>query len=212
MAHTRVLVLGATGGTGRQVVAQAVEQGYGVTVLVRNQDRLAGQRDRLQVMTGDVAADGPELTQAIRGQDAVISTLGVGQSLKPGDLISRSVPRILQAMDREGVRRLIFTSAFGVGETWRDTPFFPRQMIRFLLRDIYVDKEAGDRAIRRSGLDWTLVHPTRLTDRPRTGQYRVGEHLDLRGIPWISRGDLADFLVKQVADTTYLRRGVLISS
>lgn len=212
MAPTRVLVLGATGETGRHVVAQAVEQGYEVTVLVRNPDRLTGQRERLRVMTGDVSSDGPELTQAIRGQHAVISALGVGQSLKPRGLISRSVPRILQAMDSEGVRRLIFTSAFGVGETWRDTPFFPRLMIRFLLRDIYVDKEAGEEAIRRSGLDWTLVHPTRLTDRPRAGQHRVGERLDLRGMPAIARADLADFLVTQVADTSYLRRGVLVSS
>jgi putative NADH-flavin reductase len=80
-----------------------------------------------------------------------------------------------------------------------------------LLRDLYADKAAGEEVLRRSDLDWTLVYPVTLVDGPRTGAYRVGEHLALRGVPRISRSDIADFLLTQVDDATYSRKGVLVS-
>jgi putative NADH-flavin reductase len=208
----RVLVLGATGGTGRAVVSQALARGDQVTVFVRHPERLTERSERLRVVTGSVPEDAAALGSAMAGQDAVISALGVGNSFRSGGLISRSVPAIVQAMRQQGVRRLVFTSAYGVGETFRDVPIVPRIFIRLLLRDIYADKQAGEQALRRSELDWTIVHPTTLADGPRTGRYRVGERLALRGFPRISRADVADFLLAQTDDRTFLRKGVLISS
>jgi putative NADH-flavin reductase len=208
----RVLVLGATGGTGRAVVSQALARGDQVTVFVRHPERLTERSERLRVVTGSVPEDAAALGSAVAGQDAVISALGVGNSFRSGGLISRSVPAIVQAMRQQGVRRLVFTSAYGVGETFRDVPIVPRIFIRLLLRDIYADKQAGEQALRRSELDWTIVHPTTLADGPRTGRYRVGERLALRGFPRISRADVADFLLAQTDDRTFLRKGVLISS
>jgi putative NADH-flavin reductase len=83
--------------------------------------------------------------------------------------------------------------------------------MRLLFRDLYGDKAAGEGALQRSGLDWTLVYPTTLTNGPRTGHYRAGERLALRGLPRISRADVADFLLTQLEDRTYLKKGVLIS-
>lgn len=210
-ATRRILVLGATGGTGQQVVSQALQKGHLVTVLVRTPERLTTTSDRLRVLTGSVTDDAPALAAAVRGQDVVISALGAGKSLKPSGLIARSVPAIVRAMKDEGVRRLIFTSGYGVGATRRDVPLLPRVLIRLLLRDIYADKDAGEADLRRSDLDWTLVYPVTLTNGPRTGQYRVGERLTLRGFPTISRADVADFLLSQVEDGTHVRQGVLIS-
>ena len=207
-----VLVLGATGGTGRQVVAQALEQGHVVTAFLRDASKLSFTSDRLRVVIGLVTDDEPALTMAVRGQDAVISALGIGKSFAPHGLIAESVPRIVRAMENEGVRRLIFTSAFGVGETIRDVPLIPQLFIRTLLRDVYNDKEAGEIPLVNSGLDWTLVYPTGLSDGPATGKYRVGERLALRGFPRIARPDVAAFLVGQINDATYLRKRVLISS
>lgn len=207
----KVLVLGATGGTGQQVVLQALQRGHDVTALVRNQERLTTRADRLRVLTGSVTDAGQALAAAIRGQDVVISTLGVGKSLRSSGLIAESAPAIVRAMDSEGVRRVIFTSAYGVGVTRRDVPLLPRILMRLLLQDLYTDKEAGEAALRGSGLDWTLVYPVTLTDGPGTGRYRVGERLTLRGFPRVSRADVADFLVAQTADATYVRKGVLIS-
>ena len=165
-----MLVLGATGPTGQQVVSQALERGYQVTVFVRRPERLTTQADRLRVLTGSVPDDSPALAAAVRGQEAVISTLGVGQSLRSAGLIARSMPVIVQAMKSQAVRRLIFTSAYGVGETRRDVPAVPRLLMRVFFRDVYTDKAAAEDTLRHSGLDWTLVYPVTLTNGPRTGR------------------------------------------
>jgi len=212
MNSRKLLVLGATGGTGQQVVKQALEQGHNVTALVREPTRMSVRSDRLRVIAGSVTADSTALATAMRGQDVVISVLGVGKSFKSGNLITESVPRIVRAMKDENVRRIIFVSAFGVGVTIRDVPLVPRLFIRSLLRDIYRDKAAGDAKLIDSNLDWTLVYPTGLADGPATGQYRVGERLELQGFPHIARADVAAFLLAQIDDPTYVRRQVLITS
>lgn len=207
----KMFVLGATGGTGREVVAQALDAGHDVTVLVRDPARLpAATLERVRVFTGSVTDGESALAAAIRGQDAVISALGVGNSLKSGQLITRAVPAILQAMTSGGVRRLIFTSAYGVGVTWRDAPLVPRILMRTLLRDLYADKAVGEAMIRTSALDWTLVYPVTLTNGPRTGRYRYGERLSLSGVPSISRADVAEFLLTQLDDTRFVKKDVLV--
>ena len=211
MAAKKVLVLGATGGSGLQVVSQALRKGHEVTAFVRDPQRLTIKHDKLHVCIGSLPADREGLASAVHGQDVVISTLGVGKSLKSSGLIARSVPVIVAAMESQGARRLVFTSAYGVGDTRRDVPALPRILMRLLLRDLYGDKEAGETLLRRSGLDWTLVYPVTLTNGSRTGQYRVGEHLALHGLPTIARADVADFILTQIEDRTYVRKGVLIS-
>jgi putative NADH-flavin reductase len=210
MSPKKLLILGATGGTGQQLLTQALDAGHEVTALVRSPDKIPVQHDRLQLVAGSVTDDGAKLGQAVRGQDAVISALGRGMSLKSTGLIQRSVPAILSAMQTHGVRRLIFTSAIGVGDTIRQAPLFSRIMIRLLLGDIYADKAAGEELIRRSGLDWTLVQPAQLTNGPLTRTYRTGERLELRGIPRIARADVAHFLLSQLNDTAYIGRVALI--
>ena len=207
----KLLILGATGGTGQELVAQALQSGHWVTALVRDPRRLAIVSDRLRVIAGDVTNDDAPLAAAARDQDVVISTLGRGKSFKSEGLIAQCMPRILRAMESQGVRRLVFTSAFGVGETRRDVPLIPRIFIRLKLQDIYRDKEAGEVELRRSAVDWTIVYPAVLIDGPATGTYRAGERLSLRGFPRITRADTAGFLLSQIEDTTYVRKGVLIS-
>jgi uncharacterized protein YbjT (DUF2867 family) len=196
---------------GRAVVREAVERGHDVTALVRDPDRLPSSLRSVPTITGDLIREPDVLDRAIQGQSVVISALGVGKSFKSGALIQTTAPAIVAAMRRHGVRRLIFTSAFGVGATYRDTPLLPRLFIATLLRDIYADKNAGESAILQSDLDWTVVYPAGLTDGPSTGRYRAGERLPLRGFPTIARADVADFLLRQVDDRTFVRKGVLIA-
>jgi putative NADH-flavin reductase len=202
-----LLVLGATGGTGREVVSQALAQGHDVTAFVRDRTRLPITSERLRVVEGDI--DG--LGETVEGQDAVISALGAGKSFKSDGLIQRAMPLIIDAMNRSGVRRLIFMSAFGVGDTWSDIPLLPRIFVRMLLRDLYADKAAAEQILSRSNLDWTLVYPAGLTNKARTGRYRTGEHIPLSGFPTIARADVAEFMLKQAGESRYSRKRVLIA-
>jgi putative NADH-flavin reductase len=153
--------------------------------------------------------DGAVLADAMRDQDAVVSALGRYRS--SDSLIQRSVPPILAAMQQHGVRRLIFTSAIGVGDAIHHVTLVPRLMARFMLKNIYADKVIGEDLIRRSGLEWTLVQPAQLTDGPLTGKYRAGERLTMSGVPKISRADVAHFVLRQLDDPAYVRKAAVLA-
>ena len=207
----KLLILGATGGTGRQLVQQALDAGHEVTALTRDSAHPFRPHERLRIMSGSVTDDPLGLDRAMQGQGAVTSALGRGRSFKSTNLIQRSVPPILAAMKTHGIRRLIFTSAIGVGETIYEVPLFPRIFSRTLLRNIYADKAAGEAHIRRSDLEWTLVQPAQLTDGPLTRSYRTGERFALPGMPAISRADVAHFILSQLDDATYVHKVALIA-
>ena len=207
----KLLVLGATGGTGRQVVTHALDAGHDVTILVRNRGQAGLAPPRLRIVDGDVR-NLTQLGEAIRGQEAVISTLGRGKSFKSENVIAESVPAILAAMQSQDIKRLLFTSAIGVGDTFRDASLPMKIFARTLLRGIYADKIIGDDLIRKSGLDWTIVQPVGLTDGPLTKRYRVGEHLPLSGLASISRADTAHFIVDRIADQSTFKKTLIVAN
>jgi putative NADH-flavin reductase len=207
----KLLVLGATGATGLQILSQGLAQGHEVTAFVRDPARLALVGPRLHVATGTLPADAAALEAALRGQDAVICTLGVRNAFRSGSLIERAMQVLVPAMERAGVRRLLLVSANGVGETHRRSPLLPRIMYRLLLSDIFADKAAGEARVRASSLEWTIAYPTRLTDGPRSGRYRAGESLELRCMPKIARADVADFVLSQLTDRAFIRKGAMLS-
>lgn len=184
-------MLGATGGTGRHLVTQGREAGHEVTAF----DRHAGV----------------SFAQAMAGQDAVVSAIGRGKSFKANGLMATTVPLVISAMKASGVRRLLFMSALGVGASRQDSPLPAKIFFSTLLRGIYADKLLGDRLIQASDLDWTIVQPSQLTDGPLTSKYRFGERLELKGMPQISRADTAQFILRQLTDTTYRRKTVIVS-
>ncbi len=208
----KLVVFGASGGTGREIIGQALDQGHEVTAFVRDPAKLAIKDSRLHIIEGDVLKDKLAVARAIAGRDAIICALGVGNSLKSTGLITGSLAAIVPAAEKHGVRRLILISAFGVGDSFRNAPLIPRLMYRSLLGDIYRDKKAGEDIVKASGLDWTIIHPVMLTTGPRTGTYRSGERLDLRGIPKVSRADVAHFALSQLMDKAFLRKTVVIST
>lgn len=209
----KVLLLGASGGTGQHVLRQAIARGHQITALVRHPKlaALPPEASRARIVAGDVL-DHASLATAMAGQDAVVSALGVGKSFTPNGLIAAAVPKVIASMQQHRVRRIVFMSAFGVAETWQDTPFLPRLFIRTLLRRIYADKAAGEAALKKSDLDWTIVYPTGLTDKPGSRRYRVGERLELTGFPTIPRADVADCLLHELEEPSHVRKAVLVSS
>ncbi len=209
---SRILVVGATGGTGREVVLQALAAGHDVTALARTATRLAIEHPKLRTIDGALPQDAALLSNAMAGQDVVISALGRGQSFASHHLIEQSVPAVLTAMRAHGVRRLIFTSAIGVGDAVRDIPFLPALFARTLLRGIYADKIIGERMIRESGLDWTIAQPAGLTNGTRTGRYQAAERLTLSGVPKIPRADVAHFLLAQIEDRSNVGKTLVLAS
>ena len=206
----KLLLLGGTGGTGRHLLQQALDADHDVTVLARDRARIAIQHPRLQAAIGD-ASDAAAVTEAAKGKDAVISALGRGYSFRSQNLMARSVPSILEAMRAAGVKRLVFTSAFGVGDSYADAPLVPKIFFNTLLRGIYADKLIGERAIRSSDLDWTIVQPSQMTNGPLRKQYRSGEHVPMKGTTQISRADTAHFILRCLNDPSTVRKTLVVS-
>jgi putative NADH-flavin reductase len=205
----KLLIFGATGPTGRELVSQAIEQGHEVTAFARRPEAIT---QKVQVVQGDAMRDAHSVAEALQGQDAVVSALGLGKVLFPNRFFQRCTDNIVPAMERAGVKRLVWMSSYGVGETARDAPLPLRLAYSTVLAAVFADKEKGERTLRASTLDWTLVYPVTLTDGPRTGSYLAGEQLKLEGMPSISRADVAQFMLRELVDRAYVRRGVVLSS
>jgi putative NADH-flavin reductase len=201
----KLLVFGATGGTGREIVRQALEQGHDVTGFARNASALAHSHDRLRVVQGDML-DVASVEAAVPGHDAVLSALG-SPSLRSNSALSDGTRNIVRAMDREGVWRLVVISSMGVGDSKSQLGLFYNVfLIPVFLRNVFVDKETQEQYVRDSPLEWTIVRPGTLTNGPRTGVYRIGFGTsEVPPFPKISRADVADFMLKELAAKTHLK-------
>jgi len=204
----KVFVLGATGGTGRAVVSRAVAAGHDVTVLVRDPARRACTSwGGAHVVVGD-ATDPEVLREGVRGREVVLSAIGSRDLRHPIELTVTAA--LLSAIATGEVRRLIVCSAFGVGATLQDAAERQRQFFTTTLRHVFEAKARADAAVRNSGLDWTLVYPTRLTDAPEEGPFRVAEHFT--GAGQISRAAVAAFMVDQIGSSAWSRKTAIITS
>ena len=203
----KLLILGATGPTGQNLVSQAFDAGHQVTVLVRNPRKLSEARP-VTIIEGD-PTHAATIAKSMRECDAVLSALGAGNSLK-GDIASRSAAAIIPAMEQTAAKRLIVVSAFGVGESIGDASLIQKLFYRTLLRAIFADKAKSDGLIRESSLDWTIVRPVVLTNGPRTGTYRVAERVTMHSLPSVSRADVADFMLRELAERKWIRKTVVI--
>jgi putative NADH-flavin reductase len=202
----KLVIFGATGTVGRQVVEQALEQGHTVTAFARNLTKLDIQHPQLGFAQGDVM-DASAVEQAIRGQDAVVCVLGAGKQLK-STIRSEGTRQIIQAMEKVGMRRLICLSTLGTGDSWGNLDFYWKYiMFGFILRQVFADHERQEALVRNSNLDWTIVRPGALTDGPLTGQYRHSFPSSDRNIALqVSRADVADFILKQLSDQSSLHQ------
>jgi putative NADH-flavin reductase len=205
----KIVVFGATGSVGRLIVEQALEQGHIVTAFVRDPAKLGIEQTNLRIVQGD-ALDPAAVEAAVRGQDAVVCALGAGAK---GGIRAEGTRNIVRAMDKAGVRRLVCQSSLGVGESRENLNFFWKHiMFGLLLRRAYADHVSQENQVMRSGLDWTIVRPGAFTDGPRTGRYRHGFSATDKAITHkVSRADVAEFMLKQLSDASYLRKTPALS-
>jgi uncharacterized protein YbjT (DUF2867 family) len=209
----RVLVLGATGGTGRRIVGQARAAGHDMVALVRSAAR-ARELDGLEgaaLVEGD-ARDPQALRRALAGVDAVVSALGTPLSpLREVTLLSTATRALVEAMRQEGARRLVVITGMGAGDSrGHGGLLYDRLILPLLLRSVYRDKDRQEAIVRASGLDWVLVRPAVLNDKPARGAVRATT--DLRGVQGgtVSRIDVARFVTAQLAGDEWLRQAPLI--
>jgi putative NADH-flavin reductase len=207
----KVLIVGATGGTGRQIVSQAIERGHSVTAFVRAPDPLRMFGDRIVVMQGNLL-NRSELQRVLEGHDAVLSSFGprVPVSKEDATLLQRFGVALTGAMLQTGIRRVVVESTAFL---FKDSIVPPTHLIgRLFFPGIVRDAREMENVFQKSGLDWTIVRPPRLTDKPRTGRYRVLEgHLPRFGFT-ISRADVADFMVKAGENGALIRKVVGVSN
>jgi putative NADH-flavin reductase len=204
----RVIVFGASGATGREIVAAALARQWAVTAFVRRSERAPpGAR----VIVGNVD-DAQAVAAAIAGHDAVISALGVGKPLASDPAVVRGVGHIVEGMHAHGVRRLVYMSFIGVRESRQSAGWLIRNVARHPLHHEIADHERKEALIKGSSLDWTIVRPPKLTNGPRTARYRSGALLEGGAFfPRLARADVAAFMVDTVLDrATYCSPTLLL--
>lgn len=207
----RLAIFGATGGVGRNLVDQALSDGHQVTAFTRAPEKFGKPHPSLRLVRGDVR-DPEAVTRAIIGQDAVLCALGM-PLFNRDNLRTAGTKVIVDAMKKADVNRLICLTVMGAGESWSLLPRRYRYFIApVILGRVIADHESQEQLIRESGLDWTIVRPGNFTEGTRTGDYQHGfEHADRSLKLKISRADVADFMMRQITDRSYLHRAAAIS-
>ena len=206
----RIAIFGATGGTGQELLKQALKQNYKVTAFVRNPDKLKLQNHNLSIIQGDVL-NLVAVTKAVQQQEAILCVLGMPASDK-STLRTEGTANIIKAMEANGVRRLICQTSLGYGDSEAVLPWHMKYLIvPFILKNAFKDHELQEAKIEESTLDWTIVRPGNMTNGKKTGNYKYGfaatEKIKLK----ISRADVAHFMLSQLINSQFLHKKVGLS-
>jgi putative NADH-flavin reductase len=194
----KIAIFGASGRTGILTVYQALDKGHLVTAFARRPSSVTIQHKNLQVVQGDIL-EYDKVKQSVEGQDVIISALGV-ESRKPTTILSEGTRNILRAMEECKVSRFICMSSTGI--LGNDAGIlFGKIIMPLFLKQVFIDKVRQMKIIQETNLDWVIVRPTRLTDAPKTGKYKItmGPPVSRR----IPRADVADFMLKLMTDKQY---------
>jgi putative NADH-flavin reductase len=205
--NMKLLIIGGTGGTGKELINQALEAGHEVTALVRHSDRLRIANPRLKIVRGDVLLY-QDVFNAVEGQDAVLSALGHKKFFLPTSILSVGTRNLIRAMETHGVKRFICITALGVGNSrFKLGIYYSLFLIPLMLLFYFLDKERQEKLIKASTLDWTIVRPAQLFNGKLRSKYKVGATVGNYFFTLlISRADVAHFMLSQLADTTWLRK------
>ena len=202
----RVVVFGATGKSGAQAWKLLLEAGHDVTVFGRSVERRYADEPVARVQ-GDVL-DSNAVSKAIEAQDAVLVCLGPVSTKDQGTL-SEGAANIASAMRAHGIRRIVFISAAGVGESWKQMPWYLKLVCRAMLRTILAEHTREEEIFASGALDWTAARAAVLTNKPATGRMVASNAGPINTIP---RADLAAFLVAELVNQDYVNRAISITS
>ena len=207
----KVIIFGATGTVGVEIVKQALKKGYEVTAFVRNPEKVQNlNHGNLTICKGNVL-NLNEVENSIHNHDAVLCALGDG---KAGKIRALGTRNIVAAMNKAGIKRLICQTTLGMGESYGNLNFIWKHiMFGMLLKKAFHDHQLQEQYILHSHIDYTIVRPSALTNVTITGEYKIGfdgafKKLNLK----ISRADVADFMLSQLQTDGYIKKAVSISN
>ena len=202
----KLIIFGASGKTGHELVKQALAQGHLVAAFVRNPSKLKITHPNLKVIQGDIV-NYKIVEEAVKQQDAVLSALGAASPFKFDQSVVDGMANIIKAMEAKGITRLIYMSAILVKETRNNAGFVIRYIAPKLLSTEIAGHEARESMIKQSKLQWTIVRPCTLTNGKHLAQFRSGENVSSSGFTvMISRADVADFMLRQLNDNEFVRK------
>jgi putative NADH-flavin reductase len=209
----KLTVFGATGGTGLQVIEQGLAAGHDIRAVVRDPARLAPQRPGLEVVVADIM-DPSAIEEAVAGRDAVISAIGSRNGRGPTTVCTDSARSIVTAMHRAGTQRLVVVSGTGPFDEGEGPGmrYVIKPIGRRFLKHVFDDFVEMEKVVRASGLDWTIVRPPRLTDKPLTGRYRTRRDINMHRNFAVSRADVAHLLLAACADPRSYDAAIYIAS
>ena len=207
----KLLVIGATRGIGRNLVELALDREFAVTALVRKPGQLPVSHDRLRVLKGDIR-DRETVTRAVEDQDAVCITIGINPTRKPVTVFSEGAKNVIEAMTHSAANLLICVTGIGAGDSKNHGGFFYDKIFNpLLLKTIYEDKDRQEELVRNSDLEWVVVRPGFLTNKPLTGNYRALTELQGVTAGKISRADVAHFILSEIKEKAYLFKTPLLT-
>lgn len=204
----KIIVFGAAGQTGHELLKQGIMRGHQMIAFDVREPEISPSQN-LQVFTGNVL-DQSLVDQIIPGHNVVIGELGVRPGIKQ-PIVSEGNRVIIHAMQKHGMRRLITQSAFGANESWKELPFGLKLAHNVLLGSMSEDKNKMEKIVQNSGLDWTIVRPIRLNNGPKRGHYQAGERVNVGINPFISRADVADFILNILEDPSTFQKILAIT-
>jgi putative NADH-flavin reductase len=201
----RIYIIGGTGKTGGELIKQALEQGHTVTALVRNPKKIKISNPNLSVIKGDVL-DLSSFDLSVNGHDAVLSSLGHKKFIIKTNILSEGTKNIIAAMQKQRVKRLICITSLGINDSrFKLGLYYTLFTIPFILFFYFLDKSKQEKIIFKSDLDWTIIRPGQLTNGKKRLNYKhglnVGNYIITK---MISRADVADFMIRQLNDNTYI--------
>ncbi len=209
--NMKIAVFGATGGTGIEIIKQALAQGHEITALVRDPQKLSLNDKKLNIIKGDVL-NKDDVSKMVKGSDAVLVALGVKPPSK-AIVVGPGTKNIIEAMKEQSIKRLIVQSAMFMDDTVRKNSLLVSLLTKTFMKGLYDDKLVQEAAVRESGLEWVILRPVGLKNGSKTETYRFGESLKLKGLfPMISRADVADFMIKQLQSDANLHKMVLVAN
>lgn len=202
----KIVLLGATGKTGRELLKQALDAGHHVTALVRNPHRLASEHDNLRIVIGD-ATDKEAVRSAMKGNDVLISAIGSANT----SLITKSTEAILLASLGEPIERIVMLSSFAAKRA--QLKLAAKLLTGLIMKDIIRDKQNGETLLRRGHTSWTVVYAARLTDevdsKRKVRVLPLEEKIGLKNA--IARKDVSRWILDELDKKSYINKDVLIS-